>query len=139
MYVYHVTLCSSRDCHVTYICCPCAVYEDESAGARAEVILVTSTPEPPSQTPTGDDLYGDILSRHVTAGSKWGRDSAASSLSSDSGNQDSLSNEEFILGTLSVPPEISWVAMDGKVEKIVVVSVVVDRTVGGAKGGLSVM
>lgn len=97
------------------------MYEDDGAGTRAEVILVASTSEAPSQTTPSDDLYGDILSRHVTGGGKWGRDSAASSLSSDSGNHDSINGEEFILGTLSVPPDISWVSMDGKVEKIIMV------------------
>ena len=98
------------------------VYEDDGAGTRAEVVLMASTVDTPSQTTPSDDLYNDIFTRHVMGGAKFGRDSAASSLSSDSGHHDGVNGEEFILGTLSVPPDISWVSMDGKVEKILAVS-----------------
>ena len=101
----------------------CLVYEDLSAGARAEVILISTSTEI-STRPSGTDsgYYGDILGRHgIIGGIKWGSDSNTSNVSSNSGNHDSESSEEFILGTLSVPPEISWVNMDDKVEQIFMV------------------
>lgn len=120
----HRTVTYDMKSHADHMIPLIAVYKDESPGARAEVILVSTTNDAPAR-PTGNDsgYYGDILGRHGNMGnSKWGRESVSSSLSSDSGNHDNENGEEFIMGTVGVPPEISWVAMDSKVEWIVMVN-----------------
>ena len=100
-----------------------AVYEDDQTGARAEVILIASTSDISTRpTATDSGYYSDIIGRHGNLGtSKWERDCVASNLSNDSGHHENEGSEEFILGTLSVPPEISWISMDNKVEQIVAV------------------
>ena len=96
------------------------MYDDTEPGARAEVILFIDTNEPRPAPANDSGYYGDILGRN-----KWNRDSRdsmASSVSSDSGNHSDDACEQFILGTLSVAPEISWVNMDTKVGEIFHVS-----------------
>ncbi len=95
-----------------------AVYDDPEPGARAEIILFIDTNESRPAPANDSGYYGDILGRN-----KWNRDSLASSVSSDSGNNGDEACEQFILGTLSVAPEISWVSMDSKVGEIFHVSV----------------
>lgn len=100
------------------------MYDDPQPGARAEVILFIDTNEakPPAPGPANDSgYYGDLLGRHGN-GSKWRPDSMASSTSSDSGNHGDEANEQFVLGMLSIPPELSWVSMDSKVAEIFHVS-----------------
>lgn len=99
--------------------CP-TVYDDPTEpGARAEVVLFIDTNEATTKSPANDSgYYGDLLSRQGSGGKPWNRDSVASSVSSDSGNHGDEANEPFILGTLSISPELSWVSMDTKVAEI---------------------
>lgn len=92
------------------------MYDDPNPGARAEVVLFIDTNEnTATKTPANDSgYYGDLLNRHGI-NTKWNRDSVASS---DSGNHGDEATEQFIIGTVSISPEMSWVSMDGKVEEI---------------------
>lgn len=95
---------------------PPTVYDDPEPGARAEVVLFIDTNENTAKSPANDSgYYGDILSRQSSGGKPWNRDSVASS---DSSNHGDDSAEQFILGTLSISPELSWVGMDTKVAEI---------------------
>lgn len=83
------------------------------------MVLFIDTNEAKPPGPVNDSgYYGDLL-----AGSKWRPDSMASSTSSDSGNHGDDANEQFVLGTLSILPELSWVSMDSKISEIFHVSI----------------
>ena len=99
------------------------MYDDPEPGTRAEVILFIDTNE--TKSPANDSgYYGDLFGgRH--GNSKWRPDSIASSTSSDSGHHSEESNEQFVLGTLSIPPELSWVGMDTKIAEIFHVSTLI--------------
>lgn len=103
------------------------MYDDPEPGTRAEVMLYIDTNETTTKSPANDSgYYGDLLSsRYGNSGNnKWRPDSIASNTSSDSGNHGDDANEQFILGMLSIPPELSWVGMDGKVADIFHVSTI---------------
>ncbi len=95
-----------------------AVYDDPETGARAEVVLFIDTNETVKSPANDSGYYGDLLGR-LGSGNKWNRDSVASS---DSGNHGDETTEQFMMGTLSISPELSWVGMDTKVTEIFHVS-----------------
>ena len=95
------------------------MYDDPEPGARAEVILFIDTNEGTKAPANDSGYYGDLFSRHGIPSNKWGRESVGSC---DSGNHGDDGTEQFILGTLSISPEISWVSMDSKVADIFLVS-----------------
>ena len=105
------------------LCVCCVVFEDDSPGARAQVILHIDTNEtssPVNEKVNDSGYYSDLLSRlgNGISGHKWSHDS----ISSDSSNHGDDDNEQLVLGTISVPPEISWISMDSKIGDIFRVS-----------------